>query len=813
MAQRSVLHYRLGERLGTGGMGEVYRADDTRLGRPVALKFLPASYQYDPERRARFLREARAASALSSPNIAAIYDIGEHEGSSFIVMEYVEGELLSAKLRRGPLAIPEALDIGTQLMDALEEAHSRGVIHRDIKSSNLIITERGLVKVLDFGLAKMTGPLSAGSDGDATVPLSQETSIGVVVGTVSYMSPEQALGRTIDHRADLFSAGVVMYEMLSARLPFEGDTPTAVIDLILHHEPPALARLNYSVSPRLEQIVRKSLEKDPRFRYQTAREFYIDLHTLRRDLESVSRSGSQTLSEHLPTAPLGGEGAKSGPIAHAKLANPVAVMTFSNITREPGDNWIGSGIAETVTADLKNIHGLSVIGRERIFEVQRSFGSSVMEELDEKLAIDIGRRLDVRWLVGGGFQRVGDLIRITARVVDVQTGAIVRTVKIDGKVAELFDLQDRIVYELSQGLNLKLGHSEITAIERDETQSMEAYEDFTRGMLNLRMSTRESLDRAIFLFEKAIEHDPGYASAWAARGAAYNLKGGFLGLKELSEKGIEFQLKAIALNPRLSQAYMGLGGAYINVGRVDDAIQAIKEAVRLDSNSAGAYSMLGRAYWLGKGMVTEAIEALERAVVLNPESGYAFLQLCFLYVISGDYDRAERTAKQAVALQERHISGTEGLQVIGAHTRLGYVYYRQGRYDEAIEEYKSELDFLGASDHALRDRGLIELHQKLFAAYLRNGMEEEAARHSRVAIDMYDERVSRGAADPFTTYYVANLYALMGQADKAIKYLEETMSKLREFTTLRARTDPDFENIRDHPRFQQLVSTATLQAG
>src|SRR5215467_9363079 len=223
MAQRTVLHYRLGERLGGGGMGEVYRADDTRLGRPVALKFLPASYQYDPERRARFLREARAASALSSPNIAAIYDIGEHDGSSFIVMEYVEGELLTAKLRRGPLAVPEALDIATQLMDALEEAHSRGVIHRDIKSSNLIITERGLVKVLDFGLAKMTGPLAAGvSDGDRTVPLSQETSVGVVVGTVSYMSPEQALGRAIDHRSDLFSAGVVIYEMLTARLPFDG---------------------------------------------------------------------------------------------------------------------------------------------------------------------------------------------------------------------------------------------------------------------------------------------------------------------------------------------------------------------------------------------------------------------------------------------------------------------------------------------------------------------------------------------------------------------------------------------------------------
>src|SRR5437867_5549206 len=247
MTGNTVLHYRIGERLGAGGMGEVYRAEDTKLGRHVALKFLPASYQYDPDRRERFFTEARAASALRSPYTAAIYDIGEHEGTSFIVMEFVQGETLLSKIGKGPIAIVTAIDIAMQVADALDEAHSIGIVHRDIKSANLMITERGLVKVLDFGLAKVTGPLAPGRDSDQTDKLGQETVTGVVLGSVSYMSPEQALGQQVDHRSDIFSLGVVAYEMVTAQLPFTGESTTSVIDRIIHHEPQALARFNYSV--------------------------------------------------------------------------------------------------------------------------------------------------------------------------------------------------------------------------------------------------------------------------------------------------------------------------------------------------------------------------------------------------------------------------------------------------------------------------------------------------------------------------------------------------------------------------------------
>jgi serine/threonine protein kinase/Flp pilus assembly protein TadD len=792
-------------------MGEVFRAEDTRLGRNVALKFLPASYQYDPDRRERFFKEARTASALRSPYIAAIYDIGEFEGSNFIVMELVEGELLSRMLERGPLPIFDAIGIAMQVADALDEAHSLGIVHRDIKSSNLIITDRGLVKVLDFGLAKSSGnlqPPGRDSDSDPTTKLGQETVVGLVLGTVAYMSPEQALGQAVDHRSDIFSLAVVTYEMLTGQLPFNGDSSTEAIDRIVHAEPPAIARFNYNVPSELEHIVRKALEKNPNYRYQSAREMYIDLRTLQRDLDVNNRTASvgQPTTEHQATVLLTEKQSSQSSELMPKLENAVAVMTFSNITGEPKDEWIGSGIAETVTSDLKKVRGLSVIGRERTFEVLKDLGTGQLSDFDESVAIDVGRRLAASWILGGGYQRIGEMIRITARVIDVNTGEVVRTVKIDGNINEIFTLQDKIVYELSQGLNLELATSEITDIEVAETQSVEAYESFSRGMINLRTGSRDSLDRAIHYFEKASELDPNYAGAWAALSAAYDLKGGFLSIPELSYKAVEFAQKAIKLNPRLSHAHQFLGGAYNTLGRYDEAIQEINEAVRLEPDNAGARGSLARAYWIGKGMVEEAIVELEHAVSINPQAGYSYLQLVFLHTLVGNYTRAEAAAKPAIELQEKFISGKEGLQVVGAHTRLGYCYYRQGRYDEAIQEYEKELEFLKASDHALKERSLTELEQKLGAAYLRKGDKDTAGQHFKRAIKRFEQRLGKGSDDPFTKYYIACLYALKGDADKAVKCLGESIAPLKAINTLRAKSDPDFESLRDDPRFKALIS-------
>jgi len=396
MVGSTIQHYRIRERLGKGGMGEVYLAEDTRLGREVALKFLPADAQKDADRRARFLTEARAASALRSSNIAAIYDIGQHEGADYIVMEYVEGETLSKRVHNGALPVREAVDIATQVTDALSDAHSRGIVHRDIKSANIIVTARGQAKVLDFGLAKFLQPPSGQSSLDSALTIGEDTMAGTVLGTASYMSPEQALGRNVDQRSDLFSTGVVFYEMLTGKLPFEGKSFGEVVDAILHQQPPPLARLNYGIPVEVDTIIRKALEKNPDVRYQTARDLFSDLQRVKVDLDEVERHGTTIRS---------GSGSHLHPPASAP-ENSIAVVTFTNITREPADEWIGSGIAETVSADLKNVQGLSVIGRERVFDALRNLGTDGSRN-DDHFAIEIGRGLGARWIVSGAFQRLG----------------------------------------------------------------------------------------------------------------------------------------------------------------------------------------------------------------------------------------------------------------------------------------------------------------------------------------------------------------------------------------------------------------------
>lgn len=802
MTGTSILHYQIGKCLGVGGMGEVYLARDTRLGRSVALKFLKPSVRADAALRGRLLREARAASALHSSNIAAIYDIVEQDDVTFIVMEYVEGEPLSAIVARGPQPVREALRIARQAAEALDDAHTHGVIHRDIKSANLLVDERGRVKLLDFGLAKQLP--TAVSDGNAqTRTALMETVAGTVMGTFAYMSPEQVRGRPVDVRTDLFSLGIVIYEMVTGRLPFDGATVTEVIDGILNREPAAVARFNYNVPATLEAIIRKSLAKDPAFRYQSARDMYIDLTSVLRALEHESEMRSSASSDSTRTS--------IETVASATLPQEraVAVMTFANITREPADDWIGSGIAETVTADLKNVRGLTIIGRAQVFEALKHLSTGDLQRVSEQV-IDIGRRLGAKWIVGGAYQRLGPRIRITAEIVDVTTGRLLKTVKVDGEIADLFALQDKIVYELTQGLNVTLRPSEIEAIDKRETESLEAFETYSRGMMNLRLATPDSIDRAISLFEQAIGHDPNYATAWAMLGMAYGLKGQFLSIAGLTLKGLEALERANRIDPEQADAHTGLAMTYLNLKRHDEAIAEARRAVALDPKSAWAHAVLGRSHWLGRGEINEAIDALETAVSLNTESGYAFLQLSWLYAIRGDFEKAEHSARHAADLQERAISGTEGLQTVGAHVRLGYVYYRQGRYADAIAEFDKETAFLATHDHGLRERVALELQLKLAAVYWRLDDRARADEHFEQAIKSFRDRVGRGADDGFTKYYVAGAYALRGEEEPAVRYLKESIDALGNINRLRAQLDPDFDPVRGAPTFSALFwATAT----
>ena len=787
MIGTTVQHYRIGERLGAGGMGEVYRGEDTRLGRSVALKFLPPSLKSDPESRARLLNEARAASMLRSPNIAVTYDIGEEAGADFIVMEYVEGELLSSLVAKGPLPVREVVEIGLQVSDALDEAHGRGIVHRDIKSANLMRNERGLIKVLDFGLAKFVSNLGAGS-----VTQAQMTMAGMVVGTVSYMAPEQALGRAVDHRADLFSLGVVLYELLAGHVPFEGTAATEIIDRILHETPPSPSRYTTAVPPSLDAIVARLLEKDPEFRYQRARDLYTDLRQVANEIDAAGPRASSRVAAAVVVGP---------------VENSVAVMTFANITREPADDWIGTGIAETVSSDLKNIHGLTILGRSRVYDALRNLSTDA--HLKDSLAIDIGRRLGATWVVVGGYQRIGGMVRITANFVEVATGAVRRTVKVDGGIDDIFALQDKIVFELSHGLNLALQGTEIADIERQETRSVAAYESYARGMMNLRQATRDSIDRAIAAFEDATRHDQEYSRAWAALGGAYGLKGNFLSIPDMLNKAIELERRALAIDPGLADAHMWLGASLLGLGRTDEAIVEIREALRLDPENGQAYQGLARAYWVGKGDFKAAIPLFDRAIALNPEAGYSYLQLSLLLTWEGQLDRAEEICRRAVELQEQYISGNLGLQIVGAHARLGYVHYLKGEYEEALREYERELAFIGAGDHALRDRTLLELNVKIGAVHLRQSRGDDAERHFGRALKSFDSRVANGADDPFTRYYIACLHALRGDRDRALDSLERVAQKLPLLTAARARVDADLVSLRDEPRFLNITSVRT----
>ena len=764
---QTLLQYRVVRRLGGGGMGEVYLAEDTRLQRPVALKFLTADARHDEASRARLMREARAASALRSPNIAVTYDVGEYDGGLFIAMEYVEGENLAERIARGPLPVREAVDIAAQLADALDEAHAQHIVHRDIKSANLIQTRRGLLKVLDFGLAMIDQPSGAAL---------QVTSPGLIVGTVAYMSPEQLMGGPVDGRTDLFSAGVVLYEMLAGRLPFGAGTLTEVSDRILHQEPESLARLNYAVPEPLEAVVRKALAKNPAFRYQAARELYIDLHHVARRLEGAEST--------VVTA---------SPVAVSTGERSIAVLTFANVTREPADEWIGTGIAETVTADLKNVHGVAVIGRAQIFELLKNATGAI----DEQQAIEIGRRLGAWWVVSGAYQRLGNRIRITANLLEVLRASLVRTVKIDGRVDEIFELQDRLVFEVSRGLDLKLGREEAAAIERDETTSVEAFEAYSRGVVNLRSAGRDAIDRAISLFERAVTLDPHYAAAWAALGGAYNLKGTFLSLPDVQHQAIERLRRALQLNAGLVNAHVWLAQSLQALGQVDEALGELRTAEQLDPQNADVHQALARAYWMWRGMVPEGIQELRKAIALNDEAGYSYLQLSFLESLLGNLDAAEADARRAIELQERAMSGTEGLLIVGAHARLGYVHYLRGELDAAYTEYRRELQFLTSSDHALRERTLIELHQKLSAVHGARGEQDEARRFGDLAIDGLARRVAAGADDPATRYYVAAVFAQRGDIEQTSRHLQLPLSRLPDFTRWRLPRDVDFRHVLD----------------
>ena len=768
MIGTTISHYRIIERLGRGAMGEVFLSEDIRLHRPVALKLLR---HQDGEERLRLLREARAASALNHPNIGVIYDVEESdtaEGRVYLLaMEYVPGKTLAETAADTSLSLDQILDIMEQTADALSAAHARGVVHGDLKPSNMMIAQ-GRVKLLDFGLARTSPYLSPDAPtwaGDAL----PDPGFG---GTPHYMSPEHALGRSLDARSDVFSLGVVFYELMAGRRPWSGETFVTLVDAILHKDAPSLpAHFSDVRLPEIERLIGRMLAKDPAARIQDLREVRSELDRLRYRAPVVDRG-----------------------------ALTVAVAGFANLTHRGQDAWLGTGLTETVTTALQEIEGLVVWGRDRLRESLQRLGVE-LEELGVEDAIALGHMTGARWVLAGAFQRIGDQVRVTARVFEVATGQVLRVVRMDGRLDAIFDLQDRVVAELATGLRRTV----VAESEGDDTQIVAAYEALAKGLLNIRADSHESLDRAILFFERAVALDPNYIRAQIELGAALQQKGEYLVSVEYHEKAEAILRRALEARPRLPRIWRELGVTLLAMNRVDEGMECLRQAYAIAPEDYRILAGLARGYFIGKADFTQAATYFSQAVERNPEAGWYLLQLAHCYALLREFARGEPAARRAIALQEAFVSGQQGVMLVGAYMRLGHLLSLQGRQAEAAEAFVSELGFIERVDHALRSRIRVDISMRWGFTLLALGNAERAKSVLDSALETFAERVALGADDPFTRYYAGGIHALRGERDEALTLLESAAKDRPAFVLARARIEPEWESLHSDFRFKRLV--------
>ena len=660
--------YEIDEELGRGGMGVVHKAEDTKLKRTVALKFLPPELTRNLQARERFVQEARAASGLDHPNICTIYEIEEtDDGRVFIAMAYYEGESLKDKIERGPLNPDEAVDISIQVARGLAKAHKKGIIHRDIKPANIMITNDGIVKIVDFGLAKLSGQVRL-------------TQTGITLGTVAYMSPEQTLGEDVDQRTDIWALGAMLYEMVTGALPFRGANEQAMIYSILNKKPRLASELKKEVSSELEHVLKKTMAKDANKRYESADELLIDLENLRVGITVTSAAVSE------------------------EEKNSVAVINFVNITGDSEIDWLSEGIAETVTVDLKKISALSVVSREKVLKIMKPLAE---QKITEQQIIDLGQNLRVRWIVWGGFQKYGNAIRITSHFTDVSTGNLVGSSKVDGSMNDIFKLQDKIITSLIDTFSLEVSDSELKKIETPETVEVQAYEYYAKGRQIFIQMGQESFDKAQNFLEKALEVDSEYALAYSGLGAIHTLRFIAQTNPEYLEIGISYLQKAAKLDPDLAEPYLWLTYSYTRKRLFEDAIRSGSRAVELEPDNPLAHYFLGVAYHVRAAMkyktnrYIDAIRHYKKNVELQPSYQIAYMNMAWIYLLHGQYQEAKENLERAVAIEE---SGKAVLvKFVGALTLIGNVYFRQDQLDTALDWYRRSIAVLEKADHVYRE--------------------------------------------------------------------------------------------------------------
>jgi eukaryotic-like serine/threonine-protein kinase len=770
----TISHYRIIKELGSGGMGEVYLAEDIRLGREVALKFLPASYQYDPDRRTKFLAEARATSALRSPHIAAIYDIGEHEESIFIVMEYVEGELLSAKIERGPLSLAESIDNAAQIADALSEAHELGIVHCDIKSSNLIINDRGFVKILDFGIARMVEKSSQSTD-DRTKKLGQQTAFSAVLGTVSYMSPEQAIGRGVDHRSDIFSLGVVLYEMLTARLPFDGDTAVEVIDKIIHDEPVAVARLNYSVPPELERIVRKCLEKDRDRRYQSTRELLVDLNNLRRDSDSGPRT-SHGLNRNTQVV-------RRKP--QRRGVNSLAILPLINMSGDLDAEYLSDGITETLINNLSKIPKLRVMARSTVFRYKGQ-ATEGLQNVRGPDPIQVGLDLGVRAVfIGRVFQR-DDALIIKAELVDAIDGSHLWGGQFTRQMKDIFAIEEEISQEITENLRLKLTGAQKKQLAQRYTENTEAYQLYLKGRYHWNKRTQEGITKGVEFFDKAIALDPNYALAYAGLADCYNLLASYSTMSPRTAflRAKATVMRALKLDPLLAEANASL--AHIRFWYEWDwhgAERDFKKALELNPGYGTAHLWYA-LYLIAMERVDEAIAEVKQAQELDPLAVVINLNVSRVLYFARQYDQAAEQCLKTLELYPNFFL---------AHRRLGQIYERKQMYDQALKEFERALALAPNNSETISVKGYTLA----------------AAGRAAEAEQVLEELKELSKQIYVSPYSLSRVLFGLGKDEEAFGHLEQTY-KERHGILVYLKVEPLFDNLRQDPRFINMLERLNL---